>query len=96
MQPKSDTPTSGSWNIQEEIQRLRAKATENMLMNLPSKRIDCSVAHFEKNMCTNSLSQSIELDMKDKMQSSRENADTSLCMTAEKSILHELQGMERS
>lgn len=94
MQPKRDTPTTGSWNIQEEIQRVRAKATEEMLRNLPSKRVDWSVSSLDKNTSTNSLvSESIEADVKDKMQSSTENADASLHTTAEKSISHELHGM---
>ncbi|KAL5559378.1 hypothetical protein UlMin_035589 [Ulmus minor] len=44
---KKDTPTSGSWNIQEEIQRVRAKATEEMLRTLPSKKLDLSSFAFE-------------------------------------------------
>ncbi|GMN39824.1 hypothetical protein TIFTF001_009043 [Ficus carica] len=39
---KRDTPTTGSWNIQEEIQKVRVKATEEMLRNLPSKKLDWS------------------------------------------------------
>lgn len=42
MQLKRDAFASGSWNIQEEIRRVRAKATEDMLGSSPSMKIDLS------------------------------------------------------
>ncbi|KAJ7966059.1 protein KAKU4 isoform X1 [Quillaja saponaria] len=39
---KRNSPASGSWNIQDEIRRVRARATEEMLRTLPSKKIDWS------------------------------------------------------
>lgn len=42
MWQKRETFSAGSWNIQEEIRRVRSKATENMLRTLPSTRIDLS------------------------------------------------------
>ncbi|KAJ9702175.1 hypothetical protein PVL29_004085 [Vitis rotundifolia] len=39
---KRDAFASGSWNIQEEIRRVRAKATEDMLGSSPSMKIDLS------------------------------------------------------
>ncbi|XP_059640644.1 uncharacterized protein LOC132282850 isoform X3 [Cornus florida] len=39
---KRDSLATGSWNILEEIRRVRSKATEDMLRNLPSAKIDLS------------------------------------------------------
>ncbi|KAM1134327.1 hypothetical protein ACFX19_044171 [Malus domestica] len=48
MQLKRDAPATGSWNIQEEIRRVRSKATEELLRSLPSTRIDWSTSALEK------------------------------------------------
>ncbi|CAN6721262.1 unnamed protein product [Malus baccata var. baccata] len=45
---KRDAPATGSWNIQEEIRRVRSKATEELLRSLPSTRIDWSTSALEK------------------------------------------------
>ncbi|XP_021834750.1 protein KAKU4 [Prunus avium] len=41
---KRDSRATGSWNIQEEIRRVRSKATEELLRSLPSTRIDWSAS----------------------------------------------------
>ncbi|KAB2619191.1 hypothetical protein D8674_015060 [Pyrus ussuriensis x Pyrus communis] len=48
-------PASGSWNIQEEIRRVRSKATEELLRSLPSTRIDWSASALEKRSVLGSL-----------------------------------------
>ncbi|KAB2600762.1 hypothetical protein D8674_039218 [Pyrus ussuriensis x Pyrus communis] len=45
---KRDAPATGSWNIQEEIRRVRSKASEELLRSLPSTRIDWSTSALEK------------------------------------------------
>lgn len=55
MQPKRDSPATGSWNIQEEIRRVRTKATEEMLRSIPSTRIDWSAFALENRSTLNSL-----------------------------------------
>lgn len=40
MQLKRDSPISGSWNISEEIRKVRSKATEELLKASSSKRVD--------------------------------------------------------
>ncbi|KAM1618158.1 hypothetical protein ACFX1R_018350 [Malus domestica] len=52
---KRDAPATGSWNIQEEIRRVRSKATEELLRSLPSTRIDWSASALEKRSILGSL-----------------------------------------
>ncbi|KAK8523104.1 hypothetical protein V6N12_047637 [Hibiscus sabdariffa] len=47
---KRDSPTNGSWNIQEEIRKVRSKATEDMLRTLSSPKIDWSSFAEENNL----------------------------------------------
>lgn len=42
MQQKRDAFASGSWNIREEIRRVRAKATEDMLGSSPTMKTNLS------------------------------------------------------
>ncbi|XP_062108543.1 protein KAKU4 isoform X2 [Humulus lupulus] len=60
--PKWDTPNTGSWNIQEEIQKVRAKATEEMLRNSPSEKIDWSASGFENRAIPSSQGLDMILD----------------------------------
>ncbi|XP_050364117.1 protein KAKU4 isoform X2 [Argentina anserina] len=53
--PKRDAPATGSWNIQEEIRKVRTKATEEMLRSLPSSKIDWSTFSLENKSTLNSL-----------------------------------------
>ena len=46
---------SGSWNIQEEIRRVRSKATEDMLKTTPSMKIDLSSFSLEPKSIQKSL-----------------------------------------
>ncbi|XP_039018747.1 protein KAKU4-like isoform X2 [Hibiscus syriacus] len=45
---KKDSPATGSWNIQEEIRKVRSKATEEMLRTLSSPKIDWSSFALEQ------------------------------------------------
>lgn len=47
MQLKRDFLATGSWNIQDEIRRVRSRATEQMLKTLPSTEIDWSAFALE-------------------------------------------------
>lgn len=89
LQAKRDTPTIGSWNILEEIQRVRSKATEELLRTLPSKRIDWSSFALEKKNDPNTLiSEKKETDMADKMHDFSESINASLHVAS-----HGFQGM---
>jgi hypothetical protein len=55
MQLKRESPATGSWNIQEEIRRVRTKATEEMLRTLPSSKIEWSALAIEHKTSPNSL-----------------------------------------
>ncbi|MED6204973.1 hypothetical protein PIB30_013739 [Stylosanthes scabra] len=44
---KRDTPATGSWSIQDEIRRVRSRATEEMLRTVPSSKIDLSPFSME-------------------------------------------------
>ena len=37
-----DSPVTGSWNIQEELRKVRSRATEEMLGTRPSSKTDWS------------------------------------------------------
>lgn len=52
---KRDFLSAGSWNIQEELRRVRSKATEEMLKNLPSSKVDWSAFSLEHRSGLNSL-----------------------------------------
>lgn len=52
---KRESPATGSWNIQEEIRRVRSKATEEMLRTLPSSKIEWSALAIEHKTSPNSL-----------------------------------------
>lgn len=54
MQLKRESPGTGSWNIQEEIRKVRLKATEEMLSTLPSSKIDWSTFALEHKSGLNS------------------------------------------
>ncbi|KAI9097465.1 hypothetical protein K1719_025236 [Acacia pycnantha] len=52
---KRDSPATGSWSIQDEIRRVRSRATEQMLSSLPSAKIDWSAFAVE---CKNKVNPS--------------------------------------
>lgn len=68
---KKDSPASGSWNILEEIRKVRSKATEEMLRTPPSSKIDWSSFALENKSMSNSLVASEALtSLRDKVHSS--------------------------
>ncbi|KAE8671412.1 COP9-signalosome 5B [Hibiscus syriacus] len=52
---KRDSPATDSWNIQEEIRKVRSKATEEMLRTLSSPKIDWSSFALEQKSAPDSL-----------------------------------------
>ncbi|TQD74489.1 hypothetical protein C1H46_039989 [Malus baccata] len=84
---KRDAPATGSWNIQEEIRRVRSKATEELLRSLPSTRIDWSTSALEKRSVLGSFpGGQREGDVGDKLHNSKNavgsNLNLSLGITA--------------
>ncbi|XVE71363.1 hypothetical protein DITRI_Ditri10aG0144500 [Diplodiscus trichospermus] len=76
---KRDSPATGSWNIQEEIRKVRSKATEEMLRTLSSAKIDWSSSALEHktgpdSLVTNSLGPVEE----DNLQNSKKSVDASI------------------
>ncbi|KAL9439812.1 hypothetical protein AB3S75_018643 [Citrus x aurantiifolia] len=68
---KKDSPASGSWNILEEIRKVRSKATEEMLRTPPSSKIDWSSFALENKSISNSLMANEALtSLRDKVHSS--------------------------
>lgn len=79
MQLKRESPGTGSWNIQEEIRRVRSKATEEMLRTLPSSKIDWSQFALERKSSLNSLAtEKLEDGDGDRRHKSTQPIDTSL------------------
>ncbi|KAM7459701.1 hypothetical protein LguiA_036695 [Lonicera macranthoides] len=54
-QKEDSFAAAGSWNIREEIRRVRSKATENMLRTLPSAKNDLSSCFLEPKTTQNSF-----------------------------------------
>ncbi|KAB2604549.1 hypothetical protein D8674_039227 [Pyrus ussuriensis x Pyrus communis] len=84
---KRDAPATGSWNIQEEIRRVRSKASEELLRSLPSTRIDWSTSALEKRSVLGSFpGGQREDDVGDKLHNSKNaigsNLNLSLGITA--------------
>ncbi|KAG2699899.1 hypothetical protein I3843_07G209000 [Carya illinoinensis] len=76
---KRESPGTGSWNIQEEIRRVRSKATEEMLRTLPSSKIDWSQFALERKSSLNSLAtEKLEDGDGDRRHKSTQPIDTSL------------------
>lgn len=75
---KRDTFASGSWNIQDEIRRVRSKATEDLLRTLPSTTIDLSSYALEpKTLGHSSVADHIDANM-DRMHASHSLTPTQL------------------
>lgn len=63
--------SSGSWNIQDELRRVRSKATEDMLKTLPSQKNKLSSLALEpEGIESTLLNGRIELDQRDGLQDS--------------------------
>ncbi|XP_057959959.1 protein KAKU4 isoform X2 [Malania oleifera] len=81
---KRDSFAAGSWNILDEIRRVRSKATEEMLKDLPSTKIDLSAFSLEQKTSQNpAMGDKMESGIGDKMCNSNplaamQSADESL------------------
>ncbi|XP_044472169.1 protein KAKU4-like [Mangifera indica] len=76
---KRDSPASGSWNISEELRKVRSKATEEMLRTLPSSKIDLSALTSENRSAVKSIvAEEVEATMSDKVLNSTKSVDASL------------------
>lgn len=83
MQRKRDSPASGSWNIQEEIRKVRSKATEEMLRTLSSPKIDWSSFAFEHKRGSDSLvANNLGPAEEGNSQSSKKSVDASVDLAA--------------
>lgn len=95
---KRDTFSAGSWNIQEEIRRVRSKATEDMLHTLPSTRIDLSSFALEPKTFQHSfLADKIIVGNSDRMHASNsltptELVDASVNLATGLSTCHDFPG----
>lgn len=79
MQPNKDSPVIGSWNIVEELRKVRSKATEEMLRTRPSSKIDWSVIGSSCKGSPNSLeADKVEVGMEDKLPNSTQLVDVPL------------------
>lgn len=68
LQMKKDSPACGSWNISEEIRKVRSKATEEMLRTPPSSKIDWSSFALENKSIINPLvANEAETTLRDKV-----------------------------
>ncbi|PPR98932.1 hypothetical protein GOBAR_AA21743 [Gossypium barbadense] len=73
---KRDSPATGSWNIQDEIRKVRSKATEEMLRTLTSSKFDWSSFPLEHKSGPDSIvSNNFGPAEKDKSQSSKRPVD---------------------
>ncbi|KAL1097903.1 hypothetical protein V6Z11_D05G067200 [Gossypium hirsutum] len=80
---KRDSPATGSWNIQDEIRKVRSKATEEMLRTLSSSKIDWSSFPLEhKNGPDSIVSNNFGPAEKDKSQSSKRPVDAPIDLAA--------------
>ena len=79
MQLIRDSSATGSWNIQEEIRKVRSRATEEMLRARPSSIIDWATLAPDINKSSTSLmAYKAETGMKNKMYSSTNLMDVPL------------------
>ncbi|KAK1367616.1 hypothetical protein POM88_033708 [Heracleum sosnowskyi] len=93
-QQKRGTLSAGSWTIQDEIRKVRSKATEDMLRSLPSTRIDLSLFTSEYKNIQSSV---VPDDGSDKMDASKslpeiEPVDASVDLVAGSSAIHDSKG----
>ncbi|XP_054788833.1 protein KAKU4 isoform X2 [Prosopis cineraria] len=91
---KRDSPATGSWSIQDEIRRVRSRATEQMLSSLPSSKIDWSAFAVEcKNNVNPSATENIESAVGEKVPNFT-NSVSSLNLVNEFNT-HEASDLER-
>ncbi|XP_044464815.1 flocculation protein FLO11-like [Mangifera indica] len=76
---KIDNPASGSWNISEELRKVRSRATEEMLRTLPSSKIDLSALTSENRSVIKSIvADEVEATTRDEVLNSTKAVDASL------------------
>ncbi|XP_022139992.1 protein KAKU4 isoform X2 [Momordica charantia] len=88
---KRESPASGSWNIQEEIRRVRSRATEEMLRTLPSAKLDWSslTSDYKSNL-SSVHSDNPKIHSEDKMQHAAKLIDKPLYWSADNTATHNL------
>ncbi|KAA0038758.1 protein KAKU4 [Cucumis melo var. makuwa] len=89
---KRESPTSGSWNIQEELRRVRSKATEEMLRS-PSSKFDWSSLATGSDYKTNLSStrfNHLKIPSGDKIQHAVKPIDKSMYWSADNTVTHNL------
>jgi len=78
MQLKRDSTATGSWSIQDEIRRVRFRATEDLLRTLPSSKIDWSALGMEnKNNVDSSAIENIGASLAERVYNSTNLVDAS-------------------
>lgn len=78
MQLKRDSAATGSWSIQDEIRRVRSRATEELLRSLPSSKIDWSAFAMEnKNNVNSSAIENIGASLGERVHNSTNLVDAS-------------------
>ncbi|WJX35694.1 hypothetical protein P8452_23650 [Trifolium repens] len=76
---KRDSSATGSWSIQDEIRRVRSRATEEMLRTVPSSKIDWSAFAVEhKNNVNSSAIENIGASSREKVHNFTNLVDTSV------------------
>ncbi|CAL8996672.1 unnamed protein product [Prunus brigantina] len=80
---KRDSRATGSWNIQEEIRRVRSKATEELLRSLPSTRIDWSASTLGNRSTSGYLVDGKqEVEMGDKIHNSKNSTGANVNLSS--------------
>ncbi|KHN16464.1 hypothetical protein glysoja_036566 [Glycine soja] len=75
---KRDSAATGSWSIQDEIRRVRSRATEELLRSLPSSKIDWSAFAMEnKNNVNSSAIENIGASLGERVHNSTNLVDAS-------------------
>ncbi|XP_068480142.1 protein KAKU4 isoform X4 [Phaseolus vulgaris] len=75
---KRDSTATGSWSIQDEIRRVRFRATEDLLRTLPSSKIDWSALGMEnKNNVDSSAIENIGASLAERVYNSTNLVDAS-------------------
>ncbi|XP_031739005.1 protein KAKU4 isoform X2 [Cucumis sativus] len=89
---KRESPTSGSWNIQEELRRVRSKATEEMLRS-PSSKLDwsslASGSDYKTNLSSTHFNH-LKIPSGDKIQHAVKPIDKSMNWSAVNTVTHNL------
>ncbi|ONI34050.1 hypothetical protein PRUPE_1G460900 [Prunus persica] len=80
---KRDSRATGSWNIQDEIRRVRSKATEELLRSLPSTRIDWSASTLGNRSTSGYLVDGKqEVEMGDKIHNSKNSIGANMNLSS--------------